>query len=554
MTIYADVGCSHQVTPWDFHALEKESGMMEGISRRGFVGASGLAAGAMAIGSTALADDDTSQQTAPPAWDASVPEQWDREVEALVLGLGIAGSCALVEAFDQGLDVLGVNAAESVIDCSCTRSGGWFCGVGARIQKNDGIKDDVDTFVDDIRRDGGDAGDPDIIRAWGELSGETIDWLQDLGCDVVEKTYDARKDAGSDSHSVARDYVTNPVGSGMGWMEGLDAAITERGIDVMYGTKATRLYRQADGRVVGARVEAMDGSSAQNIRATKGIVMSVGGLGRNLEAHMEYTPSMREVVEKADGVLFSCSVNSLGIGYQMIRDIDGYLFNSPPTQGHTPRLDDENDSCSGCLTFIVAHTAGLIEVNLDGNRFNDETSFEDNYNRKLVLKQPKMSSVFVFDAASMQTDDGKVYLVPMVNKLTDGGSDSLQQADTLEELADACGIPADALVAAVEDYNERVDSGEADEFGRTIFPAKIDTPPFYGAITHVNLGISKGGAKIDANAQVIDTKGNPIPGLYAAGEMAFAQLHGDARTHIVGGPNSSAAVFGRIAARSIANS
>lgn len=66
------------------------------------------------------------------------------------------------------------------------------------------------------------------------------------------------------------------------------------------------------------------------------------------------------------------------------------------------------------------------------------------------------------------------------------------------------------------------------------------------------LGISKGGAKINEKAQVIDTKGNVIPGLYAAGEIAFAQLHGDARTHIVGGPNGSAAVYGRIAAQTIA--
>ena len=100
------------------------------------------------------------------------------------------------------------------------------------------------------------------------------------------------------------------------------------------------------------------------------------------------------------------------------------------------------------------------------------------------------------------------------------------------------------LISTIEDYNEHVDSGEVDEFGRSIFPAKIETPPYYAAITKHQPWISKGGPKIDTNAQVIDTKGNPIPGLYAAGEMAFAQLHGDARTHIVGGPNSSAAVLG----------
>ena len=84
-------------------------------------------------------------------------------------------------------------------------------------------------------------------------------------------------------------------------MQGMDNAISERGIDVLYDTKATKLYRDAAGTVVGAHIEAMDDSFAQDIRATKGVIMTVGGLGRNLDAHKEYTPSMRSVVEDAEG-------------------------------------------------------------------------------------------------------------------------------------------------------------------------------------------------------------------------------------------------------------
>ena len=126
----------------------------------------------------------------------------------------------------------------------------------------------------------------------------------------------------------------------------------------------------------------------------------------------------------------------------MIRDIDGYLFNSPPTQGHTPRLNDEGDSYSGCLTSSW-HMIQAPRSHLDGKRFNDETSFEDNYNKKLVQKQPKMISVFVFDSASMQTESGQTYLAPMVDTVMGAGCDSVQQANTLEELAKACGLPAD---------------------------------------------------------------------------------------------------------------
>lgn len=525
------------------------------ITRRSFARASVAGAGALAatacLASAGAAVADEAAATAAPAYDATVPQTWDRECEVLVLGLGIAGCCALVEAYDLGADVLAVNSAASVIDCSCTRSGGWICGVGSRIQKAEGIEDSVDLFVDDIRRDGGDAGDPDIIRAWGEISGETIDWLQDLGCDVVQRTLDARTEAGSDAHSVARDYITNPVGGGLGWMTGLGDAIDERGIEVLWSTKATQLYRNAEGRVVGAHVEAMDGSSAEDIAASKGVILAVGGLGRDLNAHKSYTPSMREVVNEAAEVNFGCSENCLGNGYQMARDIDAYVFNSPPTQGSNTRINNHGEVYgAGWLEYIWGHDAGIIEVNLNGERFNDECSFEDYYNKKMWSKQPRMESVIIFDSETLATPDGQTYAQPLIDTVQAGGADTVKSADTIEELAEAFGIPAETLVKTVEEFNAHVDSQEPDEFGRTSFAMKVATPPFWGGRTDVVVGISKGGCKIDPQARVIDTKDRVIPGLYAAGEIAFAQAHGDARTHIVGGPNGSAACFGRIAARS----
>lgn len=522
------------------------------MTRRGFT-CSSVAAGVLAAGACAVEMASAQEEGGPaePSYDATVPETWDRETEVLVLGLGIAGCCAIVEANDLGAKVLGVNSAASVIDCSCTRSGGWICGVGARIQQADGIEDSVGTFVDDIRMDGGDAGDPDIIRAWGEISGETIDWLEDLGCDIDQHTHDARTEAGSDSHSVARDYISNPVGSGLGWMQGLDGAIEERGIEVLWSTKATRLFRNAEGRVVGAHVEAMDGSSVADIGASKGVILAVGGLGRNLAAHKTYTPSMREVVNEATEVNFGCSENCLGNGYQMAKDIDAYVFNSPPTQGSSTRINNQGEVYgAGWLEYIWGHDAGIIEVNDDGRRFNDECSFEDFYNKKMWSKQPGMESFIIFDSDTLATENGQAYAQPIIDLAESTGAGTVFSADTLEGLAEAINVPADALLDTVESFNAHVDSQEPDEFGRTSFAMKVQTPPFYAGRTAVVVGISKGGCKIDPQARVIDNKDQVIPGLYAAGEIAFAQAHGDARTHIVGGPNSSAACFGRIAARS----
>lgn len=522
------------------------------ISRRSFLGGAVVATlGSAGLGAlTGCADSGRAgspSEEAPSAYATEVPESWDRETEVLVLGAGIAGACAAVEAFDLGADLIVVDAAADITDCSCTLSGGWLCGVGTRLQEKDGIKDDIETFVADIRRDGGDAGDPDLIRVWGELSGETIDWLEDLGCDVQQRTFDAKLTAGSDSHSIARDYITNPAGNGLGWMEGLKGAIEERGIEVMASTKATRLYRDAGGRVVGAFVEAMDGSGTQNIKASKGVILAVGGLGRNLEAHQQYTPAMKSVAAEAETILFACSQNCLGLGYGMAKEVDAYLFNSPPTQGSS--MQANADESKGWFPYIWCKDSGLIEVNLEGNRFYNETSFEEQYNDKVYQRQPKMTSVVIIDETTRTSDLGQTYVQPQLDMAIESACESTKSADSLEELAEAFGLPVDAVLEAVADFNARVDSQEPDEFGRVDFAQKIETPPFWGTRTCVNIGISKGGCRINEKAQVIDTKDRVIPGLYAAGEMAFAQLHGDARTHIVGGPNSSAACYGRIAAR-----
>ena len=114
-------------------------------------------------------------------------------------------------------------------------------------------------------------------------------------------------------------------------------------------------------------------------------------------------------------------------------------------------------------------------------------------------------------------------------------------------------------MATVDDYNARCAAanaegqGEPDEFGRTDFLGeKIATPPFWGFDMEVIVATSKGGSKINAQAQALDRFDQVIPHLYVAGEMAFFPLMGSSAEHITGGCNGAGAVFGRIAARSIA--
>lgn len=96
----------------------------------------------------------------------------------------------------------------------------------------------------------------------------------------------------------------------------------------------------------------------------------------------------------------------------------------------------------------------------------------------------------------------------------------LTQADTIEGLAEACGLPVDALSAAVEEYNEAVRKGEADSFGRTIYTNPMENGPFYAARVYPGLTSTAGGVKIDEQCRVLGEDGGTIGSLYAVGEMA----------------------------------
>lgn len=515
------------------------------LSRRSLVCSAAGATAAAALAASGIQAAQADAAAVPPSWDAALPETWDRTCEMLVLGCGIAGACGAVEGADLGLDVLVVDAAPTVVDCCCTLSGGSLSGCCTEIQEANDIEDDVETMVSDIRRCGGDMGDVALIRTWCEMSGETVEWLEEIGCDVFDQVISAS------CHSIDRNYYANPTGSGIGWMQGLEKALDERGVEILSNTRATKLYRDASGVVVGAHVEPKDGEPF-DIEATRGVLLAVGGLGNDTELWGRYCLSMKEITENAKAIVSGSPADVNGDGYRMLEAINGYCYPTPPNYGGEGVAVSENGPASGiCCPW--RWTSSFCEVNANGERFINETSFHDSYDLKIGLKQPGMWHVGIFDDVARQAPDGQAQGQPIIDEAMKNAMPTVVKAGTLEELAEAFGLPVDAVLASVEDFNAHVESQEPDEFGRTDFLGeKIATPPFWGFDMEVIVATSKGGSKINAQAQALDRFDQVIPHLYVAGEMAFFPLMGSSAEHITGGCNGAGAVFGRIAARSIA--
>jgi len=124
------------------------------------------------------------------------------------------------------------------------------------------------------------------------------------------------------------------------------------------------------------------------------------------------------------------------------------------------------------------------------------------------------------------------------------------QADTIPELAAHMQIDAAALEATIERYNTNVRNGSDPDFGRTNNLVTVDTPPYCIAATANALTTTYGGIAANGDMAVVDWLGEPIPGLFAAGEVVGG-FHGGG--YFSGTSLSSSSTFGMLAGRAAAS-
>lgn len=125
------------------------------------------------------------------------------------------------------------------------------------------------------------------------------------------------------------------------------------------------------------------------------------------------------------------------------------------------------------------------------------------------------------------------------------------RANSIEELAKKIGMQPEVLNQTVNKYNEGVRE-KKDIFGKkiTLQTLELKEPPFWAAYAGMTIHYTEGGLKINEKAQVLDKKGIPIKGLYAAGAVTGG-IHG--KNRLGGNGLADAIVFGRTAGQNIAN-
>ena len=540
------------------------------FSRRKFI----KEGAAIGVGATALAGVGAGEAKAAPQRRV----RWDRAADVVIVGAGASGLPAAIMARDQGASVIVIDANHDIGGHAMLSGGNVPLGGGTSQQKKYGIVDSADqVYLDHTNHANPQMRfcDRDLVRVWADENVPTFEFLIENGVKFQELKPTLFNGGTIPRQTVVQVYsddlnetINGQNGSGL--VRAMEKSARAKGAEILLRHKMSNLIREnaTSGRVLGitARFENKD----VNIQARKGVILATGGHTSNVEFRRMFDPRLTEeyqvagepwskqtadgeIMAMAIGAAFWGTANQQNDGSRAImktRHIGcRYGYVNLKWKPGSPMF-----SQAGASGLTMLSWQDVILVNQTGQRFWNE-----------------MDESYAFRHACLGTNgsvgrDGKANGGGPIWAIFDSDSVVREKwdpkppnvdlngfffsADTLSELASKIRNPYQrqpmagaTLEQTVAKYNSFVDAGKDADFGKPTPMFKVQKPPFHAAWSTPILHDTLTGLKINTKCQVIDTHGQAIPGLYAAGETAggFA-LHGLPRV----------TVFGRIAGREAA--
>ena len=442
-------------------------------------------------------------------------EEKTLETEIVIVGAGGAGMAAAIMAHQAGKDFV-ILEKMPYVGGNTTKATGGMNAAETHYQKEQGIQDSVELFAKDTMEGGHNLNDPELVQTLAAESAGAIDWLDSIGADLPKISFSG----GASVNRIHAPADGSAVGNYL--VDKFSEKLAELGVEVMLNTKATELIME-DGKIAGVKAEGKDAN--YTIKA-KAVILATGGFGANLEMIAGYRPDLQ-------GTVTTNAPGATGDGIEMAQAVGAALVDIEQIQLH-PTVEQ---TTSMLITESVRGD-GAILVNQTGHRFTNELLTRDAVSAA-ELAQEGQYAYIIFD--QHLRDNLKAIEKYVKNGLT-------VQADTIEELARKLDIYPYFLTMTLNEWNEAVATQNDAEFGRTTgMDNNLTTPPYYAIKIAPGIHHTMGGVKINTSAQVIDTEGNAIPGLFAAGEVTGG-VHGGNR--LGGNAVADIVVFGRIAAES----
>jgi len=436
------------------------------------------------------------------------------EADVVIVGAGAAGASAALEVASAGGSFVGLDRLDAFGGTAIT-SGGGVCVGGTPFQRSRGVADSPELALRDHLAVGDGAADEAWARFYYERAVEDVyEWLVGLGVEFVT-LHD------HEETSVARWH--GPRDSGRGLMSALGQALAARGLDRAwrYGVTVDELVVE-DGRAVGVVGRTADGGSV--VARGRAVVLATGGFAGSYEEVLRLAPALR----RADRILVGGGVGALGLGHRLLAGVGAAFEGLDRLWIYAHATPDPRDP-SGRRGLVMRGLDSAIWVNRAGLRFHDESLVGPGSATPAVLAQeggtcwaildrPMLERIRIADPR-FRDEAGRV---AAIDELV-GESEDVAAADSPEVLARAVGIDEAAFARTFDGWAELVRSGaDIDPLtGRRLSGvAAFGGPPYY-AIRFVPLVRKNlGGVRTDLRGRVLGSDGRPVPGLYAAGELA----------------------------------
>lgn len=460
-------------------------------------------------------------------------------VDVLVLGAGMGGCCAALEAARAGAKVLVLERSAAAGGTTCMAGGHFYLGGGTAVQQATGHDDSAEEmakYLTAVSREP----EADKINAYCADSVEHFDWLEALGFEFERSYYPEKAVIQPQTQGLMftgnekvwpfkEQAVPAPRGhkvpvpgdtGGAGMVIGLLVdRLAEAGVEIRYETGGRALIvDQSTGSVAGAYWKNADGQEGY-IRAGA-TVIAAGGFVMNPDMVAKYTPQLAE------------KPFTLGSTYD-----DGLGLRMGASVGAELKHMDQAFITAPVYPPSILLT-GLI-VNKEGKRFVAEDSYHSRTSG-FVMDQTDAAAYLIVDEAHMERPNFP--LCPFI----DGW-------ETVDEMADGLGLDRATLRDTLDRYNEHAANGTDPDFGKSAeFLAAQDTGPW--AAFNMTLGkalyagFTVGGMAVSVDGEVRREDGAVIGGLYAAGACA-ANIAQDGKGYASGTQLGEGSYFGRRAGR-----
>lgn len=480
--------------------------------------------------------------------------KWHREADVVVVGCGGAGGISAITASDNGSEVVVIEKQPSETHMTNTgMSAGVFIGV-KDVRQAEIYMNNLYRIENELMWTG-----HGILQVWAEYSASNRDWLKGIGGHIETLPVGAEHDyPGNEGIGVYR-----ATGNGFALQRWLKNNLKTRGIEVLYETQANKLITSFSGEVIGVR--SIRNGRIFNIKAHKAVIMTTGGF--------EYDEDLKLNYLKVYPTYFTGSPANTGDGIRIVEDIGASLwhmnccsarvvakFDDVPVAfsldfsgrgniKHTGSKAATKESCP----FIIVDKYGCRYTsgdNIKGHTFYYELAL---YNSQ-HLDYPRIPSYWIFDTSRIRrgplvnpsTDPARIYGYYRwsENNLTELAKGWIVQGDSLRELGNKIGIEAGVLEKTVMDYNSDCETGSDAGFNYSDHNLKpLKGPPFFAVQLWPGGPNTQGGPRRNKSGQVLNTDGDPIPRLYAAGE--FGSIYGLLYPS-AGGNIAECLAFGRI--------